>query len=176
MKPITEQERRILDVLLFENKIDSLPFIITEEHILAYMHGYVNVLRKKPFNLRSSDYRYNRKLAALTLLKYLYSIGVDLKEQPSGFVYLVENDSFPEHYKSGMTTDLEARLNSYQTYDPYRGFKVKKYEFVLNRRHAEKLILNSFGISIENGEWVKKDKVENIFKKITFKYSKVLAR
>jgi hypothetical protein len=99
----------------------------------------------------------------------------NVKEQNAGFVYVIENPSFPEHYKIGMTVDLETRLDAYQTYDPYRKFKINRYEFVLNRRHTEKLILNSFGISIENGEWVKRNKVESIFKKITFTYKKIHA-
>ena len=175
MKHITETEKRILDVLVFEGKLPIHQFEITEEHIIAYMHAYVHILKKKSFKLDTSDYRYSRKLAGLTLLKYLQSLDKNVKDQNAGFVYVIENPSFPEHYKIGMTVDLETRLDTYQTYDPYRKFKINRYEFVLNRRHTEKLILNSFGISIENGEWVKRNKVESIFKKITFTYEKIYA-
>jgi hypothetical protein len=175
MKSITDQEQRILDVLVFEGKLPSRPFEISEDHLLSYMHAYVNVLNKKSFNLANKNYRYTRKLAALTVMKYLSSIGGNIISQPSGFVYVIMNPSFPEHYKIGMTVDLDARLTTYQTYDPYRNFSVLKYEFVLNRKHTEEKILNSFDISLENGEWVKRDKVERVFKNITHTYDKILA-
>lgn len=176
MKPITEQEQRILDVLLFEGKIPSAPYDITEEHLIAYMHAYVNVLKKNPFELGTSDYRYSRKLAGLTLVKHNVSLGCPVTQIKSGFVYLIENKAFPEHFKVGMCVDTEERLRSYQTYDPYRSFRVNRYEFVLDRRHYERLILSSYHLSLEEGEWVKKTNAEKIFRDITFVYKKVYAR
>jgi hypothetical protein len=179
MKPISEQEQRILDVLMHEQKIPKGHFIIDEDHLISFMHAYVNILNKSKHTLDSSNYRYARKLAALTLMKHLNKLGSNASVQPSGFVYIIENPSFPDHYKIGMTVDMETRLKSYQTYDPYRKFSIVKYEFVLNRRHIEEQILNSFSISLENGEWVKKNpdngnaKVEDIFRDITTVYDKI---
>lgn len=175
MKIITEQEQRILDVLVFEKRLPTSPFEITEEHVLAYMHAYVHVLKKKPFALATSEYRYNRKLAALSVMKHLVSVGGNINTQPAGFVYVIQNPAYPEHYKIGMTVDMDARLAQYQTYDPYRRFSVLRYEFVLNRRRTEEKILNSFSLSLENGEWVKKNKVEKVFKNLTHTYDMILA-
>ena len=175
MKPITETERRIIDVLVYEGKLPTTPFEVTEQHVIHYMHAYVNVLNKKSFKLDTSDYRYARKLAALSIMKHLSSVGQSLHLQPAGFVYMIENPAFPDHYKVGMTVDLENRLASYQTYDPYKKFKIVKSEFVLNRRATERMILNSFGVSIETGEWVKKPSVERIFNKIASTHKKVYA-
>lgn len=53
-----------------------------------------------------------------------------------------------------MTIDLDKRLESYQTGDPFRKYYVKHYDFVLERRNAEKEILTNYSINIENGEWL----------------------
>lgn len=176
MKSISEQEQRILDLLVFENKLPSSPYDITEEHLIHYMHAYVEVLHKKPFNLRMGDYRYTRKLAGLTLLKHNVSLGAKINEIKAGIVYMIENPAYPLHFKIGMTVDLDSRLNQYQTYDPFRQFKVKHYEFVLNRKASERQILSHFNLSLESGEWILKDNGEQIFRNITFKYQKVLAK
>ncbi len=175
MKPITEQEQLILSVLEYEHKIPTSPYVINEEHLLAYMHGYVHILGKTSFNLKPSDYRYARKLAGLSLMKHNWSLGKPSSEEKSGIVYLVENPAYPDHYKIGMTTDLDIRLNQYQTYDPFRQFAVKCYDFVLSRRHTETIILNSFRISLEGGEWALKKNCEKVFRASTFKYDIILA-
>ena len=175
MKPISTKERVVLDSLLKSKLLPREPYNITEEHLVHYMHGYVKFLGKTSFDLRSTDYRYTRKLAGLTLLKHNVELGASVNEIKAGIVYVIENPIFPEHYKIGMTVDLPARLSTYQTYDPFRRFKVKHYEFVLNRRHTETIILNSFDISVEAGEWVKQDKCIDVFRQATFKYEKILA-
>jgi hypothetical protein len=176
MKSISEQEKRILDVLIFEGKIPTSPFEITETHLIDYMHAYVNVLNKTPCNLHSKDYRYSRKMAALSIMKYLVSIGGNINCQPAGFVYIIGNPIYPDHYKIGMTVDTEKRLQTYQTYDPFRKFYIVRYEFVLDRRQTESAILNSFNISLESGEWVKRNKVEKVFTKLASTYDKILAQ
>ena len=54
-----------------------------------------------------------------------------------------------------MTTDIVSRLESYQTYDPYKKFKVEHYDFCLDRRTAEKQLLDKFDVHLVDGEWVK---------------------
>jgi hypothetical protein len=175
MKTLSEQERRIIDVLQYDGNLPSTPYIIDEEKILQYMHAYVHVLKKTPFKLDTAAYRYSRKLAGLTLIKHNLAMGVDKSSIRAGFVYLVENPAFPEHYKVGMCLDVVNRLATYQTYDPHRAFKLARSEFVLDRRHTEKQILSSFKISLENGEWIKRRNAENIFKQCSHTYKKVLA-
>jgi hypothetical protein len=43
----------------------------------------------------------------------------------------------------------------------------KKYNFVLDRRYKEKLILSHPDLTKETGEWVKKENAEDIFLKLT---------
>jgi len=175
MKPLTEDENRILAIMLHENKIPSEAYEITEEHLIAFMHTYVHGFNRNSFALKTSEYRYARKLAGLSLLKHNVLLGASVNEIKAGMVYVIENEVFPWHYKIGMTVDLDSRINSYQTYDPFKRFKVKHYEFVLDRRHTEEQILKSFRLDLESGEWVKKKNCINVFRSITFKYKKVLA-
>jgi len=174
MKSISEGEQRVLNVLLFEGLIPKQQFDITEEHLIHYMHGYVNVMKKGGTELTSSNYRYARKLAGLTLMKYNVSLGAKISEIKAGIVYIIENPAFEKHYKIGMTVDIEDRLNSYQTYDPFRKFKVAHYDFVLNRRAIETQILSSFHLSLEEGEWALRDNCIKVFMEATNNYDKVL--
>ena len=98
---------------------------------------------------------YMRKLAGLELLRLKFSRGAKAKDCKEGMVYLISNSSWPGLLKIGMTTDIAARLESYQIYDPYKQFKVEHYDFCLDRRAAEKLLLERFDIHLVDGEWVK---------------------
>lgn len=76
-----------------------------------------------------------------------------------GYLYIVTNEAFPGFVKVGCTEDLDARLRSYQTSDPKRGYKM-----VFNIPHpdcfsAEKRIketMKMFAKSIKN-EWFEVD-------------------
>lgn len=98
---------------------------------------------------------YARKLAGLELLRLKFSRGALAKNCKEGMVYLIGNPAWPEHYKIGMTVDAAARLDSYQTYDPYKRFHIAHYDFCLDRRAAEKRLLEEFKIHLVEGEWVK---------------------
>ena len=176
MKQLTEDETRIIAIMLHENKIPKEVYEITEEHLVNFMHTYVHGFDRNPFALNTSGYRYARKLAGLSLLKHNVSLGASVNEIKAGMVYVIENEVYPDHYKIGMTVDLDSRINSYQTYDPLKRFKVKHYEFVLNRRHTEERILKSFHLDLESGEWVKKKNCIDVFRNITHQYDKVLAK
>lgn len=164
----------------FEKQITSLMMIrgflpreglfdITEQHLQSYIQLYAELFSAQNKNkLNRSNYRYARKLAGLTLLSFLEERGGNYATTKSGIVYIVENPSFAEHYKIGMTTNLDRRLASYQTYDPHRAFKVKHYEFVLDRREAEEKLLKHSAIEVENGEWIKKERSTEIFKSLMF--------
>jgi hypothetical protein len=66
-------------------------------------------------------------------------------------------------YKVGMTQNLETRLSQYQTYDPFRQFKVEHYKFVSDRRSEEKKILDMFAVDLAGGEWIGNEKVREMF-------------
>lgn len=134
----------------------SASFNITESILSDYICAYDRLFTKTSGVGDTSNKRYARKLAGRTLLKLKQSLGASISDCREGIVYLIENEAFPEHYKVGMTNDLAMRLRSYQTYDPLKRFKVKHYEFVLNKRSVEKKVLNSMHVKIENGEWIRK--------------------
>lgn len=81
-------------------------------------------------------------------------------------IYLLENPVFPDHYKIGMTIDLDQRLSAYQTCDPYRRYKIIKYEFVLDRVLLEKELLCHPHIINEEGEWIKRINAIETFSKV----------
>lgn len=77
------------------------------------------------------------------------------KRCKEGFVYIVSNKNFPNHYKVGVTTDIEKRLKSYQTSSPFRDYKVEYYIFHPNCYDAEKRVqeqMKYFALSRKN-EW-----------------------
>lgn len=103
------------------------------------------------------EINYARKLAGLNLLKENLNRGGKYTSCKEGLIYVISNPAWPNVYKIGMTTDLNKRLSSYQTYDPYRQYKVESYEFVLDRAKTEKQILRDYNSDLTVGEWVSKD-------------------
>ena len=109
-------------------------------------------------------------MGGLEFLKLLISRGGDVKTCKEGIVYLIWNPIWPDHLKIGMTMDLNKRLLAYQTCDPFKQYKVKHYEFVLDRRKVENALLNKFNVNIENGEWIKFDDSESIIRLLRSEY------
>jgi predicted GIY-YIG superfamily endonuclease len=92
-------------------------------------------------------------------------VTVETNKKPQikcGFVYIISNPSFPNKYKVGITTDVLQRLNTYQTYDPYRMFKIEHYRFVEDKRKTEKLILEKTKMNLDKGEWVSDVQVKTL--------------
>jgi predicted GIY-YIG superfamily endonuclease len=79
--------------------------------------------------------------------------------QSGGYLYIITNENFSGWCKVGITKDLKARLNHYQTSSPFRNYKL-----IYSIRHplyleAEKKIkdtLKPFAKSIRN-EWYEVD-------------------
>lgn len=138
---------------------ETAGFDITENIIQQYIKTYSD----RSITNAKYDAMYARKLAGLNLLKLNLTRGYDTK---SGIVYMISNSTWKDKIKIGMTLDLPSRLLHYQTYDPYRRFKVNHYEFVLNRRRTEKLLLKTFKIHGDLGEWVSVDDSTKIIKAV----------
>lgn len=137
-------------------------FEITEDLIQTYVDCY-DLLFSKTTGLKNKGMKnFARKIAGLSLLKELEQRGEEIKSN-AGIVYMISNPSFPNHVKIGMTQNLNKRLATYQTYDPYRQFKVEHYEFVCNRKQNERKILNSVRVDIERGEWIKRPIATTVF-------------
>ncbi len=70
------------------------------------------------------------------------------------YVYVISNAKFPDEYKVGIAKDYKSRLNSYQTSDPDRGYKLEYKIHTPLFREIEQYIHNIF----ENKhEWVRAD-------------------
>ena len=84
-------------------------------------------------------------------------LGEDYREHK--FVYVISHPAYPGEYKVGIAKDWKLRLNTYQTSDPDRQYKIEfKYETPWFRE-TERFIHNKF----ENKhEWVKGDLSEII--------------
>ena len=164
-----EFEQRVIDVMIFNKIIPALgKFQITDHHINEYISIYGEIFSKSNTGLkRQNEYRFARKLAGRTLTSLLNSRGFKFNEIDAGMVYMISNPAFPMHYKIGMTLDVIDRLSSYQTYDPYKQFKVVKYNFVLNRKLIERQLLNHPDLFKDTGEWILKQNAELVFSKIT---------
>ena len=70
------------------------------------------------------------------------------------YVYVISHPKYKGYYKVGIATNYKARLNSYQTSDPLREYKLEHQKYTPYFREIEKFIHNKF----ENMfEWVKAD-------------------
>lgn len=95
-----------------------------------------------------------RKYAGLSLLAIKYSRGSKIRNTKEGFVYFITNPAWPNKVKVGLTGNYIKRLANYQTYDPYRSYKLIGWEFVTSKQDAELLILNKFQLDTDKGEWI----------------------
>ena len=148
-----EKSQRTLEILEETGIIPSYSaFDITEEMIAEAIrvYGTLSGGGNKKF-----QYGLARKIHGLNLLKLKFSRGSKIRDCKEGMVYLIANPAWPDHLKIGMTIDLESRLSSYQTYDPFKAFYIRNYEFCLDRRDAEQKLLEMFDIHLEEGEWIR---------------------
>lgn len=72
-----------------------------------------------------------------------------------GFVYVIENCSYPGWVKVGMAFDYEKRLSVYNQYDPERRYAIKGLRWTPDRRSMETRILTEMGKHADkrSGEW-----------------------
>ena len=77
-------------------------------------------------------------------------IGATYVEQK--YVYVISNSAYPGEYKVGIAKDWKARLNSYQTSDPNRGYKLEYELLTPHFRAIEQHIHEAFD---SKHEWVR---------------------
>lgn len=78
-----------------------------------------------------------------------------------GFIYVISNSAFPDKYKVGIARDVDKRLNSYQTSEPERAYKVEYKKETPLYREIETAVHDSF---TTQHEWVHADLAEIINK------------
>lgn len=142
---------KTFDTLITRGIIPKGNYTITESLLTEFINTYSDLGTKGTKYNR----KFARKLAGLSFLKHKLSLGYKYNTISEGIVYFIENPAWPNFLKVGITVDLDKRLQTYQTYSPFRDFKVKHYEFVLDRRLAEKSLLNSGLVESRKGEWVR---------------------
>jgi len=86
----------------------------------------------------------------------------DIGKKESGYVYIISNPAFKGKYKIGIASDPKKRLNSYQTSDPARNFKLVYSKKTPKYKEIEKHIIDNYESEYE---WVK-GKLEKIIKDI----------
>ena len=70
------------------------------------------------------------------------------------YVYVISNKHFKGMYKVGIAKDIKSRLNSYQTSDPHRSYKLEYQIYTEKYREIEKQIHKTFD---SKHEWVRAD-------------------
>ncbi|XAG95770.1 hypothetical protein U7154_000003 [Kononvirus KKP3711] len=138
----------IIKNMLNSKVLPSVDFSITAYQIAYFMKEYVR-LSNTIGSAKHAEQIYNAKLAALSLVKYKKDNNLKIGE---GFVYLISNPAWPNIYKVGMTTSPKDRLKQYQTYSPFRDFKLHHWSFWFDKRQGEKFI-RQLSDSISH-EWV----------------------
>lgn len=166
---MNEKELNVLSSLI---KLDIIPkegvFEVTENMLQEYIKFY-HMLYGKTDNATAtkSNKKFARRLAGRTLVQLNANRGASIRSIRAGLLYLIENPAFEDFYKIGITVDIENRLNQYQTYDPYRAYKITKYDFVLDKIAAEKFLLSRKNYEDGLGEWLLKQKAMDLFHEIT---------
>lgn len=171
-----DREQLILNRMINDGVIsENIPLEISVEMIDHYCLIYDTLFTTGKGNQKKSNKRFARKLAALTIMDFYRNNFSDQVTNKSknptlkcGFIYIISNPSFPGTVKVGLTKDIVKRLDTYQTYDPYRKFKIEHYEFCEDVCAKERYMLDQFSIDLYKGEWID-DKREDI-KKVLFDY------
>ena len=70
------------------------------------------------------------------------------------YVYVISNGNYQDEYNVGIASNPKSRLNSYQTSDPNRGYKLKHTKYTHLFREIEKHIHQKFD---NRHEWVRAD-------------------
>ena len=166
---VNEKGIKTLDILSERNIVPPYTaFDLTEEMIASAIkiYGSLSDGGNKKFS-----YNLARKIWGLNLLRLKFSRGAKPRDCKEGAVYVIANPAWPDYLKIGMTVDTESRLSSYQTYDPHKAFYIKTYEFCLDRRDAEKELLETFNFHLQDGEWVKSSDSAEIIRFLRDRYN-----
>jgi hypothetical protein len=68
-----------------------------------------------------------------------------------GYIYCISNPAWPDLIKVGKAEVMEKRLNAYQTYSPFRDFKLE-WSIEVDDRHTVEAAFHE-GRKTVNGEW-----------------------
>ena len=77
-------------------------------------------------------------------------------DKEKGFVYVIRNSNWDGFFKVGIAKNVQRRLNSYQTSDPYRAYEVAYSLETSHYKEIEKVVHEKY-TSERYGEWVEGD-------------------
>lgn len=122
---------------------------ISDNLVKMCFHKYIEPVktRRKTGSKSSRKYHFKKqyKFVKQDLLKIKYKRnGMSAKGIPEGYVYAIGNPNFPGMVKFGSSIDVRDRLQSYQTYSPYRDYYLIGYVFVPDRLKEEKILLEKY--------------------------------
>lgn len=73
-----------------------------------------------------------------------------------GYVYVISNPVFFGWYKVGCALNAKDRLNTFQTADPFRSFRIEWQQFYKDKLDAESAAHKKLEVKFERrGEWFK---------------------
>lgn len=104
--------------------------------------------------------KYQRNLRKELLAKRIAlfkSNAVPAAKLSTAYVYIISNDSFPGWYKIGTCVDITKRLQTYQTSDPHKNYRIIESWITTNRFLVESAFLGyaaRSSIFEVKGEWV----------------------
>lgn len=152
MIQVSDQNLITLQHMIHQELIpDKGNFDVTEDLLFKHREIYTSFGKGKTKNCQLIKSRRYAGLGFLYLKKYR---GIPAKDINERIIYLIKNPAWTEHIKIGITTDLNKRLGSYQTYDPLRAYSVSSYEFILGKNKFEKDLIKDYSNKEDKGEWV----------------------
>lgn len=168
---ISKKSRIVLENMIKKKIIPEKGIFEVTSELINYAFHEWNRLYHPTYSekLKPTAIRYGKKIAGINMMKlnlertdYISDIKVKSNKNSikCGIVYVITNESFPGYYKVGITMDLDSRLKTYQTYDPFRRFKVEHYSFVSDRASVEKHLLDKFKLDISTGEWINNEELK----------------
>jgi len=171
-KDIMKKSQKVIDELIQreiipKNGLFDVDLKMIDSYYEIYQEVYPPLANRK---MMKSNIKFAKKLAGLILMNLnidrMPKVTVEksnLLNIKCGMIYLISNPAFPGYYKIGMTKDIDNRLSQYQTGDPHRAYKIEHYIFVEDARAEERKFLNEMKLDLAKGEWVKSERVKELF-------------
>ena len=75
----------------------------------------------------------------------------------TGYIYAIKNQAWVGFIKIGRAVDVKKRLGTYNTGDPFRGYRLLHHVWVADRFAAESWMKKVLRASLWGGEWYEID-------------------
>lgn len=126
--------------------------------------------KEKFWNLKLSKQsrllRLYFRLAAINLLKYRDSKGLNTRRSRESFVYLIQDTKNPKYIKVGKSIEPHRRLSEANCFSPEKSFIILRWFYCEDAYLVENLVHRTFKDFNSSGEWFKVDylKLEEFIK------------